>query len=182
MKKLLLLFAVVTLCSSCLTVNRIKKNCDQFSAICVTGTETVIEYRDTTIFRTDTIKIQLPADTVKITDTVKIYENGLAYLPPIEKHFGVVGVRTWVNHSVLNAWGFLLDSTLLHPVTDTIFLDNVFSTQTTTKYIELPPEKYKTKFTKFCIWWFCLSVTAAAIWIGRKWLAFKLSTLLNLFL
>ena len=155
MKRLIILFSFVLILSSCITNRQIKRNCDKFAQICVTDTETVVEYRDTIIYRHDTIKIQLPADTVKLTDTVTISE-GVAYMPPVEKYFGSVGVRAWINNSRLNAWGWLRDSTILEPVHDTIILDNIFEQTTTTKYIELPPEKYLPWWAKITFWGFWL--------------------------
>ena len=126
MKKIIFALVLLASLSSCLTVNQIKKNCDKFSAICVTNVETVVEYRDTTIYINDTITVVLPVhDTTKIIEHV-ILKNGRADMKPITKEFGLIGVKAWVNNSVLNAWGFLLDSTILQPVHDTIILDNIF--------------------------------------------------------
>nr|WP_319570257.1 hypothetical protein [uncultured Draconibacterium sp.] len=180
MKKILLSIILFYTVTSCLTVDRIKRNCDQFAAVCVTETETVVEYRDTTIYRHDTIKITLPSDTVKLTDTLTMRE-GMAFLPPVEKHFGHVGVKAWVDNSVLNAWGFLTDSTILQPVHDTILIDNALMNSSIVKYIELPPEKYKTWFTKFCTFWFVITLVVilgfVAYWVF-KWKYSRLKDLL----
>lgn len=156
---------------SCLTVRRIERNCDKFAKVCVT--ETVVEtvYRDTTIFRTDTIRVPLPfRDTVKITDTVRIFNN-LAYLPTVRKQFGLIGVDAGVNHSILRVNAWLTDSTILHPLRDTIIINDAISNSTTTNTITLPPEKYVPKFYKFTFWIFIIQLALLAIWTIIKFKA-----------
>lgn len=162
MKKILILLTIIVLSTSCLTVKRIEKNCDKFAKICVTDSKTVIEYRDTTIYIDRIIKVPLPKDTVRLTDTVRII-NDKCYLPMRHKKFGLVWVSAEVVNSVLNIKAGLTDSTILVPIHDTIFIDNAISNTTTDNTVVLPPEKFIPKFYRFTFWVFiviCVSVIA----------------------
>ena len=133
--KLRLLLLLVISLSSCMTVDRIHRNCDKFAAVCVTETEKVIEYRDTTIYRIDTILVPLPVrDTVRLIDTIQIINN-LAWLPPVHKEFGLIGVDAWVNRSILRVNAFLTDSTILHPLRDTITIEGAIKEEQVTNTV-----------------------------------------------
>lgn len=153
---------------SCLTISRIQRNCDKFAQICVTEKETVTVYRDTTIFRTDTIRVPLPyRDTVKIIDTVQIINN-LAWLPPVHKKIGIIGVNASVARSILNINAYLTDSTVLHTRRDTITLEKVIKEKAETKTV---PVRFIPDFYKFTFWFFFLQVTVliiVGIYIVRK--------------
>lgn len=153
---------------SCLTISRIQRNCDKFAQICVTEKETVTVYRDTTIFRTDTIRVPLPyRDTVKIIDTVRIVNN-LAWLPPVHKKIGIIGVNASVARSILNVNAYLTDSTILHTHRDTITLEKVIKEKAETKTV---PVRFIPDFYKFTFWFFFLQVTVliiVGIYIVRK--------------
>lgn len=164
MKKLTLLVcvSVMLLANGCMTVGRIKRNCDKFAQICITEKETVVEYRDTTIYRTDTVIVELPRDTVKLTDTVKIVNNK-AFLAPVHKEFGIVGVDAWVNFSVLNVNAYLTDSTLLYTETDTVFLKGAVQTSTVTNTV---PVKYVSGYHKFTSWFFWITVILLIVFVA----------------
>lgn len=157
---LLLFTAHLLFLNSCLTVNRIQRNCDKFAQICVTGTKTEIQYRDTVIFRTDTLRVPLPVrDTVKITDTVRIFNN-LAYLPTVHRRFGLIGVDAGVQKSVLSISAYLTDSTILFPHRDTILIEKAIRDQQTTGTVVIR-EKYIPGFYKFTFWLFIIIAAAA---------------------
>lgn len=161
MKKLITLLGIVLVMSSCLTVGRIQRNCDKFAALCVTEKETVTVYRDTTIYRTDTIRVPLPfRDTVKITDTVRIVNN-LAWLPPVHKRFGIIGVDASVARSILNVNAYLTDSTILHARNDTVLLEKVIKEDAITQTVVV---KHVPKFYKVLLWIFIFQVLAAVGW------------------
>jgi|GEM_PF-2647396 len=146
---------MIFLLAGCLTVGKIQRNCDKFAAICVTGTTTQTIYRDTTIYRTDTIRVPLPyRDTVRIVDTVKIINNK-AFLRPVHKEFGIIGVDAWVNYSVLGVKAYLTDSTILHARTDTITLEKVIKEQGTTNTVII---KRIPGFYKFTAGWFIAQI------------------------
>ena len=147
MKKIILFLFLEALFSGCLTVNRIQKNCDKFAKIC-TVNQIEIVYRDTTIYRTDTIRVPLPKDTVKITDTIQVINN-VAWLPPVHKQIGIIGVDASVEWSLLNINAYLTDSTLLHTHKDTIVLEKVIKEQSETKIVK---QKYTPRFYKIWFW------------------------------
>lgn len=171
MKKIIILLLIAAAGTSCLTVKRIERNCDKFAKVCVTETVKETVYRDTTIFRTDTIRVPLPfRDTVKITDTVRIINN-LAYLPTVRKEFGLIGVDAGVNASILKVNAWLTDSTILHPLRDTIIINDAISNTTTVNTITLPPEKFVPKFYKFTFWIFIIELALLAVWLLLKYKA-----------
>jgi len=141
---------IILLSTSCLTVKKIERNCDKFSRVCVTATATVTEYRDTTIYITDTVYYTLPADTVTITETVQIIDN-FCQLPTTYRRFGLINVRAGVNRSILNVSAWLTDSTILIPRRDTIFIDNAIQTTATTNTVVVE-KKFIPKFYKFTFW------------------------------
>ena len=145
MKKLISLFLLIMIFNSCLTVKQIERNCDKFAQICITEVLKETVYRDTTIYRTDTIRITLPKDTVTIVDTVKIIE-GRAFLPTINKTFGVISVDAGVHYSILTVKAYLNDSTILHTFRDTILLEKIIKEQITVSTV---PIKYVPFIFKF---------------------------------
>lgn len=167
MKKLILI-VLAFLFSGCLTVNRIHRNCDKFAQVCITETEKVIVYRDTVIYRNDTILVQLPRDTVKIIDTVRIINNR-AYLPPVYKQFGLIGVDASVIASVLKINAYLTDSTILQPLRDTIVLKDAVKDQVITNTVTIE-KRHIPKFYKFTFWFFIVGagVSVAYIFVGKK--------------
>lgn len=165
--RILLLTALVVVSSSCLTVDRIQRNCDKFAKICTVGTVTKTVYRDTTIFLTDTIKIKLPADTVRITDTVRIVNN-LAYLPTIYKSFGLIGVKAGVNRSVLSVTAWLKDSTILQAHSDTVTIKNAIRETGTTTTLEPVIVEVIPGFYRFTFWFFIILVSGCLLYAGFK--------------
>lgn len=157
MKPLNLILICIFL-TSCLTVKRIEKNCDKFAQICVTETVVKTVYRDTTIFVDRIIKVPLPKDTVRLTDTVRVI-NDKCYLPMRHKKFGLVWVSAGVVNSVLNVTAGLTDSTILVPIHDTIFIKDAVSNTTTDNTVVLPPEKFIPKFYKFTFWVFIVLIS-----------------------
>ena len=151
----------IFLLSSCMTVGRIQRNCDEFAKICVTEKQTWTVYRDTTIFRTDTVKVKLPADTVTITDTVRIVNN-LAYLPPVHRRFGLIGVDAAVNRSILDVKAYLVDSTILVPFRDTIIIEKAIREE---KQTALVPVRYIPGFYKFCFYLFVIQALLAVAFL-----------------
>lgn len=146
MKNLILIIILFSF-SSCLTVKQIERNCDKFMKVCVTETVKEIVYRDTTIYKTDTILVTLPRDTVTISDTVRII-NDKAFMPDIYKEFGLIGVKAGINNSILNVSAWLTDSTILYPRMDTIVIENAIKAETTTNTVEV---RYVPKFYKIII-------------------------------
>ena len=170
MKRAGFIFVLMLALSSCLTVGRIERNCDKFAKICLQDQVTVITYRDTTIFRVDTLRVPLPyRDTVRIHDTVKIVDN-LAYMPLVRRRFGLVGVDAWVNKSVLGVKGYLTDSTILHAHRDTITLEKVIKEQATIQTVTV---KHVPGFYRFTFWFFWAVVAVAVFAAVRGFLAFS---------
>ena len=152
---------ICLLLTSCLTVKRIERNCDKFSQVCVTDSKTVIEYRDTVIYKDRIIKVKLPKDTVQIIDTL-IIEYNRCQLPYTYKTFGNVWASVKVENSVLNMKAGLLKNVIQVPVRDTIYIEKAITNTTTDNTVTLPAEKYIPKFYKFTLWFFILAIIAGA--------------------
>lgn len=163
MKKLIFLICVsaIVILTGCLSVGRIERNCDKFAKLCIIEKETIIVIKDTTIYRTDTVLVELPRDTVKLTDTVTIINNQ-AFLPPVHKEFGIVGVDAWMNFSILNVRGYLIDSTLLYIEPDTVFLKGAVQLKEVTNTVTV---KYIPKIYKIVFWIFWIAVVLLLLWI-----------------
>jgi len=151
-----------------MTVNRIQRNCDKFAQICITEKETVTIVRDTTIFRTDTVLVQLPRDTVRLRDTVRI-ENGVAWLAPLHREFGLISVDASVKASVLSVDAYLNDSTLLYAEPDTVHLPGAIEIKTVTNTV---PVRFVPGFYKFTFWLFWIVVGSIVLvitwWVLRN--------------
>ena len=180
MKKLIVFTLLAFVFQSCLTVGMIERNCDKFTQVCVTDsqTETIIEYRDTTIYITDTLTVDLPNDTVSIRDTVIINEQGAQY-DKVVKTFGVISVSALLHNSFLHVNAWLNDSTILVPYKDSVVLQNSNTTTTHTEYIELPPERYIPKFYRFTFWWFITTVFAGVFFVVIKVYSKQLKILID---
>jgi hypothetical protein len=150
MKKLIFALLCMAWFSSCLTVKKIEKNCDKFAKVCVTNTSTVTEYRDTTFFIKDTVYWKLPADTVTITDTVQIIDN-FCQLQTVYKRFGLIHVSAGVASNILRVNAWLVDSTILLPHTDTVFLQDAIQTTNTSNTVVVE-KKFIPKLYKVTFW------------------------------
>lgn len=159
--------------SSCLTIGQIERNCDKFARLC--APVTVTEYRDTTFYLKDTVYWQLPNDTVKITDTVRIVDN-FCQLPTIYRRFGIVNVSAGVNNSLMRVNAWLTDSTVLIQHTDTIFIPN--ATAVTTNTITTP-QKYIPGFYQFTFWGFIVVSSLVVLFLAYKLFFFRLQQLIN---
>lgn len=167
MKNLFFLCALLCLLwfNSCLTVNRIQRNCDKFAQICTTDRTTETRYRDTTIYVEKQIyvdkivKVPIPGhtDTVRITDTVQIVNNQ-AFMKSIHKQQGIIGVDASVFRSLFTVNAYLTDSTILYNYIDTlnyqdsITIYNAIRSVTTEATITLQPKKYIPRIYKITFW------------------------------
>lgn len=162
---------LIWLLTSCMTVGRIERNCDKFAQICITDSETKteIEYRDTTIYLTDSVLVPLPyTDTVIIRETLEV-KNNEANLQPVHKEFGIIGVDASVVRSVLHIDAYLTDSSILHVEKDTVLVEKAIKEEkTSTTNTVVVTEKYIPGFYKFCMYWFIFSVLLISIWILQK--------------
>lgn len=165
MKKLIYISFLMLIFSSCLTVGKIQRNCDKFAQVCTTEKVTETVYRDTTIFKTDTVKITLPRDTVKLTDTVTVINN-MAYLAPVYKRFGLIGVNAGVEANILNVNAWLTDSTILQPVSDTILIEKAIKEKAETRTVTIV-KKHVPGFYKFTFWIFIIEMIVLTLFILR---------------
>jgi hypothetical protein len=143
---IILIIICILLLSGCVTKRQIERNCDRFVDICKTDTR--IEYRDTTIYFTDTVFYKLPPDTVSITDTLILYDN-YCYLLPVQRSFGLINVLAGVDRSVLNVRAWLSDSTILMAKTDTVYIEKAVKKESE---VIVVPERYVPGIYKFALY------------------------------
>lgn len=171
--KLLLILLPTLLLTSCLTVGRIQRNCDKFAALCVTEKETVVEYRDTTIFVDKPIEVPVPhfKDSVRIRDSVQIItvfdtatnqEIHYAEMDTTEQTFGLISARAWVTRSKIGMDAWLTDSTFLYNYQDSIKLENGVKDSDTTQTVTV---RYIPKFYRFTFWFFIVAFAATGGWL-----------------
>lgn len=168
--KFILAIFVALLLQSCLTVDRIKKNCDKFTKVCVVENETVTQtvYRDTTIYIDKIIKVPVYVrDTLTIRDTVLI-RDGKAYMQEVRKESGNIWATAAVYNSLLYINIGYKDSTVLIPYRDSTVLKQAETTTIQKEYIELPPEKFIPKFYKFTFWAFFITIGVGLLSIFGK--------------
>lgn len=160
MKSITFLFSMLCLMwfSSCLTVKKIERNCDKFAKVCVTPVSTVVEYRDTTIYRTDTLWYSLPPDTVRLVEKVTV-TGTQASIAPAKRKKGIIWMEASINNNWLNVTAGLTDSTILIPHIDTVFIDNAIQSTTTTQTITIE-KKYIPKFYRFTFWLVMVQIAA----------------------
>jgi len=153
--------------TSCLTVERIERNCNKFAKVCVTESVVKIEYRDTTIYKDRIIEVKLPNDTVYLTKNVYIKDNK-CFMDYTRKTFGNIWASAKVDSSVLDLRAGYVNNIVQVPIHDTIYLERAVTNTTTDNTVVLPPEKYVPKFYKFTLWFFILVVLAGAGFIVYK--------------
>lgn len=151
--------------SSCLTVGRIQRNCDEFAKVCL-STTTV--YRDTTIYRKDTVRIQLPSDTVTI-DRLITNSDTLMSLAPVSVSKGLITATAWIKDYRLH-----VDAWLNKKYVETVRVDTITITKVvkeTANVVTLPAEKYIPKFFKYSGWFVILLLVGGALWLANKFTA-----------
>lgn len=137
----------------------------------LTTTETVIKYRDTTVYVQlpvyidKIIKVPLPADTIRITEKVYVNDQGLATMKPVHKEQGIIAADIVIESGKLSANFYLKDSTMLYNYKDTLTVGDSIKIYnaikekltTTTNTVVKPPERYVSKFSKFTHWYFVIT-------------------------
>jgi hypothetical protein len=150
MKTIIGFILALMLFTSCLTVKRIEKNCDKFAKVCVTDSKTVVEYRDTVIYKDRIVQVVLPKDTVKIVDTLYIEDNK-CFLPLTKKTFGNIWASAKVDNSILDLKAGYVKNIIQVPIHDTIYIEKAV-TNTTTDNTVTVVKKYIPKVYKWAFW------------------------------
>ena len=172
------LILICLLSVSCMTVKRIEQNCDKFEQICTTGnTDTVrientvvVTERDTIInfyFPRDTVYLETPMKKLPPKVDPKLLNTDLSYLES-----GLAWSTAQVVDGVLKHYLESGDTTIR------IQLDNALKTITTlrtelrssTKVITI---KENTKFAKFAIKWFVVSLVVIILILGWLFLRYQ---------
>ena len=192
MKKILLLFLAASL-SSCLTLDKIMRNCDKFAQVCVSGNHTETKWRDTVMFvdipvyLDRIIEVPLPSfkDSVRIRDSVRIVDN-FAFMKQIHTQQGIIAVDVSIYKSELSIVAYLTDSSILYNYIDTLnFMDSIriFNAikETTTKGTVIIKEKYIPGFYKFTFWFFIIAVVLGVVYIAWSRFYGRLMDKFNLF-
>ena len=143
MKNLLILSFAVLL-SSCMTTNRIARNCDKFLQVCGTPVQTWIEYRDTVI-KLDPIPVRLPQSDINVNLQMQV-KNNQVNLQKQTFTQGLISVNVEVidNHLHVNAW--LNDSTVLAKP-DPVVISNAIKEEKTKDVVVISEVKWYHKWS-----------------------------------
>ena len=95
--------------TSCMTVSRIKRNCDKFAEVCYIPSSTVI--RDTIAY-INPINVLLPVSDINITLELKVINNIVNLEKQVFKS-GLIITEVSIVNNKLNVKSFLGDSTIL---------------------------------------------------------------------
>lgn len=147
-----LLVGVVALAfifTSCLTAERIRRNCYKFAQICVTGTETEVTYRDTTIYFKP-IAARLPESNISIQTELKVTEGKINLPRQITKH-GLITTEVEIIDNRLFVKSYLNDSSILVQP-DPVIIRDAIREEKTKQSITLPPERYIPKAYRIAFW------------------------------
>lgn len=119
---------------------------------CYVSSDTTIT-RDSLVYRDTTIYVQLPRDTVRITDTLPVPMIGqkLNY-GPVTKKNGLITVNAVIRNNILGIESYINDSSIFVRIDS--LQKEVYHWKTHTTTIVTPPEKYVPGFYKFCLYWF----------------------------
>ena len=145
MKKFLSIVILSLVMSSCLTEAKIARNCERFAKVCGKTESVYTHTKDTTIYVNDTVLVKLPADTVRMTDTLTI-ENGIVSSKPVTKSFGLVSATAFVLNNRLDVTAWINKPSMLIPRVDTVFIPGAIRETVINKVI---PVKYVPKVFKW---------------------------------
>lgn len=150
---------------SCLTDKSIVKHRDRI--LNVLG-KTEITYKDSLIYRTDTVKIQLPASDVTV-DTLIDIKNGIASLDTITAKKGLITMQAWVNNNMLGVNAWLNEKFVSKEVHDTIIVE-VPTIKTVITPVDHFIEKELNWYQKFCIWSVSIILGLVILYLVLKFL------------
>jgi hypothetical protein len=145
MKKYLVI-SIAFLLSSCMTVRRIQRNCEEFSKICTVNTWHDIQYRDTIIYL-DPIEAKLPISDINISMQLTVKDGRVVNIENVKKTQGLITTDAWIEDGVLTINSFLNDSTILIKPDPVIIHDAIVNEITgQTIKIKFIPKTYKWSF------------------------------------
>ena len=160
--------------TSCMTVGRIEKNCDQFAKICVTASvDTVIIDNSKTIYERDTtINFYFPRDTVYLETPLKkipgneidpkLLNTDISYLEA-----GLAWSTAQVVEGVMQHYLESGDTLIRIQLKGALKTIEILETRlkSSTKVVTV---KENTKFAKFTIIWFIGSLVVIILVLGIK--------------
>ncbi len=159
MKYLIFLFFIAML-PGCMTVNRIKRNCDKFAQICVTSSTTEVHYRDT-IIRLAPIQARLPESNIIISSTLRVI-NGIVDMPKTIEKNGLITTEVSITNNQLFIRSYLNDSTIMVKP-EPVVIHDAIRDEKNTNYITLPPERYIPGIFKITFWIVVIELAAVVI-------------------
>lgn len=166
MNKTILILAVVLL-SSCMTPRRIMNHRDEI--LKVLGSNVV--YKDSIIYRVDTVTIQLPPSHIK--DTVNlVVNNGIVNLATKRFERGLIIVEVGISDSKLSVEAWLAKDAVSKVVHDTIIVK-------VPEVVIKPVDRYTNIlnwYQKLCVWVASIMFSLVLIYMILKLLPLVLKT------
>lgn len=140
MNKLIYISLILLFFSSCITKEKCqRKYSPQIKTDSVYIVKEVVKYRDTTIY------IKIKADTVFLSDTVILSDNGLIISDTVKSSLEYSYANSWVHNSKIHLQHIQKDSLIAK------IIENAIKENSKVEYIEKKETKIETvaKFT----WW-----------------------------
>lgn len=164
MKKLIFLLCPMCLMwlTSCLTTDRIHRNCYKFAQICVTSSTTETTSRDTTI-HFPPIAARLPESNILIQTELKIIDGKINLPLQVVKN-GLITTEVEIIDNQLHVRSFLNDSTILVQP-DPVTIHDAIREEKSKQTITLPPEKHVPGFYKFTLRYFVVSLVVGLLYL-----------------
>jgi hypothetical protein len=170
-----------------MTTKRMKKHCDDFAMVCVVPVKKVIEYRDTVIYLDRVVPVKLPPVTITIRDTVLVTNNenkpisgAKVHISPIHRVDGIIKIDAIIRNNNLIVNVELIDSTILVPIKDTIYLKAAIKETTTENNIILPPVKFIPWLYKLAMWILLIEISILIGWVAWTYFLKKASFVKNI--
>lgn len=160
--KNLLILSLAILLSSCMTTNRISRNCDKFLKVCGTPVQKWVEYRDTVI-KLDPIPVRLPQSNINLNIQLEV-KNNQVNLQKQTFTQGLISVNVEVidNHLQVNA--YLNDSSILVKP-DPIIIPNAIKEEKTKDAVVISEVKWYHKLSVRIVE---VLILILLIYFGRK--------------
>jgi len=161
-------------------VSRIQRNCEAFSKICVTATNTEIKYRDTTIYVTKDIGIALPKDTAIINNSVTVNSLG-AQMNLVVSKKGIITVSSFIHNSKLVTTGYVNKDSIIKSVQDSILLKNALVNKSSQSTI-IVKDKYIPIVYKYAFWILIAEIILLLIIVVLKLSSFSPVSIISKFI
>lgn len=148
--------------TSCMTTQRAQRKCEKYARLCGTSERVVTQIKDTTIYINKNIEVKLPADTVRIEQTLP---GNILPMEPVTHNNGIITATAWIRDNRLNVYAYLNTPYITINHRDTVYIQKYRAT--TERTIKIP-ERYVPKAFKWAAWIVGIELLALVLFIFIK--------------